>query len=108
MIVRLRCLPLTKVTEGMVLGAPLVIPEHGIISFTLPAGHALTESNLHQMSVRHAEYVCVQEEDGRTEEEREIVWTAREKRLQNIFRKADLRQPALAGLYDAVRRFRRS
>lgn len=105
---RLRYLPLPDIAAGMVLGAPLTLAEKGVISFSLPVGHVLTESNLQQMRVRQAEFVCVQEDDQRSDAERADAWAQAEARLQRIFRAADLRQPALAGLYDAVRAFRRT
>jgi hypothetical protein len=108
MAIRLRYLPLPEVSEGMVLGAPLVLVEHGVITFSLPAGHALTVSNLQQMNVRHAEYVCVQEEDLRSDGERETAWLHAEERLQRIFRAADMSQPAVARLYEAVLAYRRA
>lgn len=108
MLTRLRCLPFYSVEEGMVLGAALAVPEQGVTSFVLPAGHELTDSNLHQMALRQAEYVCVCEEDNRTDEVREMDWAMSEQRLQEIFRLADLSQPAVAGLYDAVLRLRKS
>ncbi len=104
---RLRYLPLPDIAAGMVLGAPLTLTEKGVISFSLPVGHVLTESNLQQMRVRRAEFVCVQEADQRSDVERADAWAQAEERLQRIFRAADLRQPALAGLYEAVRAFRR-
>lgn len=108
MVTRLRCLPFSSIDQGMVLGAPLTVPEQGVVSFVLPAGHELTESNLRQMAIRQAEYACVCEEDSRSDEIREMEWAASEKRLQEIFRLADLSQPALAGLYGAVLRLRKS
>lgn len=105
---RLRYLPLPDVVEGMVLGAPLTLAENGVISFHLPDGHVLTESNLQQMRVRHAEVVCIREPDSRSDEERANEWARAEERLQTIFRAADLAQPATAGLYEAVRAYRRT
>ena len=105
---RLRCLPFSGVEVGMVLGASLTVPEYGVVSFMLPAGHALTESNLHQMAIRHAEYVCVCQEDNRSDAEREIEWAASEQRLAEIFAMANLTQPLMSSLYDAVNRFRKS
>ncbi|MBS1131973.1 MAG: hypothetical protein H6R16_2975 [Proteobacteria bacterium] len=104
----LRYLPLPDVTEGMVLGAPLSIAEKGVISFSLPEGHSLTETNLQQMKIRHAEFVCVREEDTRSDDERANAWAQTEARLQRIFRAADLRQPVMANLYEAVRAYRRT
>lgn len=108
MSIRLRYLPLPEVTEGMVLGRQLVLCEHGVIRFSLPAGHALTEANLRQLAVHQAEFVCIGEEDGRSEEVRAREWAAHEARLARIFRAADLDDPALAGLYQAVLAYRRS
>lgn len=104
---RLRYLPLPEVTAGMVLGRQLVLTEHGVIRFSLPAGHALTEANLRQLAVHQAEFVCIQEEDTRTDEERESDWLAHEKRLACIFRSADMSDPAVSGLYKAVLAYRR-
>jgi len=105
---RLRYLPLPEIAAGMVLGAPLILAEKGVISFSLPVGHVLTDSNIQQMRVRQAEFVCVQEADLRSDAERADAWAQAEARLQRIFRAADLRQPAAAGLYSAVRAFRRT
>lgn len=105
---RLRYLPLPEATEGMVLGAPLVLAEHGVISFSLPVGHVLTESNIYQMQLRHAEFVCVEEEDTRSDEERAMAWEWAETRVQHIFRAADPNQPATALLYAAVLAFRKA
>lgn len=104
----LRYLPLPDVSAGMVLGAPLVIAEKGVISFNLPAGHVLTDSNIQQMRVRQAEFVCIQEIDTRDDAGRADARALAEARLQRIFRAADLRQPAMAGLYRAVRAYRRT
>lgn len=108
MNIRLRYLPLPEVKEGMALGRQLVLCEHGVIRFSLPAGHALTETNLRQLALHQAEFVCIREEDSRSEEEREQEWAAHEARLARIFRAADLDDPAVAGLYQAVLAYRRS
>lgn len=92
----------------MVLGAPLVLAEHGVISFSLPTGHVLTESNIYQMQIRRAEFVCVQAEDTRSDAERAMAWEWAETRLQHIFRVADLNEPAMARLYEAVLAFRKA
>lgn len=103
---RLRYLPLPDVTEGMVLGAPVVLAEKGVNNFNLPAGHVLTETNLHQMRVRQAECVCIALPDERSEEEREAEKAVAEMRLQQIFRAADLNNPLMARLYEAVLAYR--
>lgn len=104
---RLKHLPLPDVSEGMVLGAPLLLlADNGVISLTLPGGHVLNESTLRQLHVRHAEFVCIQVEDERTDEERAAEVAQAEARLRRIFRAADLSRPAVAGLYEALRAYR--
>lgn len=105
---RLRCLPLPEVAEGMVLGAPLVVVERGVVRFSLPAGHVLTENNLRQLVVRQAEVVCVKEDDNRSDQEREAEWSGLERRLGRIFSAAPMGEPAVAALYNAVLVYRRS
>jgi len=105
---RLRYLPITDATEGMILGAPVVLSEQGINSFKLPAGHALTETNIHQMALRHAEFICIEVPDERSPEEREAEWAVEEMRVNQIFRAADLNDPIMARLHAAVLNFRRS
>jgi len=107
MATHLQFLPLEEADEGMVLGAPLVLTEHGVMTYRLPAGHRLTESNLRQLAVHHGEFVCVEVEDLRNEAERQNQWLQHEKRLAHLFRRADLSNLALAALYQAVTRFRR-
>ncbi|RIX44046.1 MAG: hypothetical protein D3M94_15150 [Rhodocyclales bacterium GT-UBC] len=91
----------------MVLGAPLMLPEHGVSTFSLPLGHVLTDTNLHQMAVRHAEFVCIQQEDTRSDDERAAEIAESEDRVRHIFRTADLSEPLMARLYGAVLAYRR-
>jgi len=108
MTTHLRYLPLEEACEGMVLGSALTLVEHGIMTFRLPAGHVLTESNLRQLTVHHGEFVCIEAEDPRSEAEREQEWAKHDARLAQLFRHADLSEPATAGLYQAVQKYRRS
>jgi len=103
---RLRYLPLSDASEGMVLGAPLVLTEHGVTNFSLPAGHILTESNLLQAQRRHGEFVCIAEPDPRSEAEVAADHEAVAQRLATIFSSADLSQPAVRGLHDAILAYR--
>ncbi len=97
---------MAEVAEGMLLGKPLVVAKQGVIDFTLPAGHALTETNLRQMRLRQVEFVCVSETDLRTEDERSAELAAEAERLDEVFAHADLSAPALAGLHAAVLAYR--
>ncbi|WP_306603316.1 hypothetical protein [Azonexus sp.] len=103
---RLRYLPLSDIEEGMVLGAGLTISVNGVTNFTLPAGHALTESNIRQIALRHGEFVCIAEEDTRSDEAYAADLAITRCRLEQIFSRADLAQPSIAGLYAAVLAYR--
>jgi hypothetical protein len=103
---RLRYLPLSDVVEGMVLGDALKIAVNGVANFTLPEGHTLTESNIRQIALRHGEFVCIGEEDLRSEESYMADLSIIEHRLDQIFSRADRSQPAIAGLYAAVLAYR--
>lgn len=106
MATRIRYLPIEDVTSGMVLGAPLTITEQGVTTFTLPAGHLLTDSNMAQIAQRNAEWACVVEDDPRSDEERSGDTQAIQDRLDHLFAQSDRSQPAIAALYDAVLRYR--
>lgn len=103
---RLRYLPLSDVTEGMVLGSQLVLSEHGVSNFSLPAGHVLTESNLRQIALRHGDYACIAQPDARTDEEVAQDKQRVSERLDEIFQKADRSKAAVAGIYAAVLAYR--
>lgn len=103
---RIRYLSIEEVAAGMVLGAPLVVAEQGVTTFTLPAGHTLSESNLEQILQRNAEWVCVVEEDPRSEAERAADVQAIREGLDFLFSQADRSQPAIEALHAAVLRYR--
>lgn len=102
----LRYLPLPEVVEGMVLGAPLTITEHGVTNFALPVGHVLTDSNLRQIAQRHGEFACIAEDDPRSDEVCAAEYARLQDRLDSIFSRADRSKPAIAGLYAAVLAYR--
>jgi hypothetical protein len=106
MATRIRYLPIEDVASGMVLGAPLVVAEMGVTTFTLPAGHQLTDSNLAQLAQRNAEWACVEAEDERSDDERAADLQATREHLDGLFAPAERSQPAVAALYDAVLRYR--
>lgn len=106
MATRIRYLPIEDVTPGMVLGAPLVVAEMGVTTFTLPAGHQLTESNMAQIAQRNAEWACIEEVDERSDDERAACLQATQEHLDSLFAQADRSQPAIVALCDAVLRYR--
>jgi len=104
---RLRYLPISEVVAGMVLGAPLTIAEHGVTNFALPAGLTLSDTNIRQIDLRHGEFACIEEDDTRSDAERNAEWAAAAARLDRIFSTADRTRPAVAGLYEAVLAYRK-
>jgi len=99
-------LPFQDVQPGMVLGEAVTVAERQVVRFTLPAGHELTEANLHQLGAHHAEFVCVAVPDTRTDEQITADAAAAVASVKHIFHGADLSQPALARLFDRVLAYR--
>jgi hypothetical protein len=91
---------------GMMLGAPLTVVTDGVLRFSLPSGHVLTEDNLFQLAAHHAEVVYVLEPDPRSTPEAEADVAAATARVKTIFAGADLAHPATAALFAQVLRFR--
>lgn len=99
-------LPLFAVEPGMVLAKPVVVTESGRAVLSLSAGNALTESGIAQLRAHHAQYLCVSEEDERSNMVREQQIAVQAARLETIFRHADLERPEMRAFYDAVRAYR--
>ncbi|MDE2440290.1 MAG: hypothetical protein KGP14_04640 [Betaproteobacteria bacterium] len=106
MVTRIRYLPIEDVASGMVLGAPLAITELGVTTFTLPAGHQLTDSNMTQIAQRNAEWACIEEDDPRSDEQRAADQQATRAYLHSLFGQADGSRSAIVALCDAVLRYR--
>lgn len=88
------------------LGAPVSVANRGVLRFSLPAGHVLTEDNLQQLRVHRAEYIFVAEPDGRTDEQVAVDAALSARRVMEIFSGADLTDPTTAALFDQVLSFR--
>lgn len=104
---RCRYLPTQEVTEGMVLYAPLRIAKNGVLRFSLPKDHELTADNLRQLGIHQAEFVPIRIEDERSEEKQIREYALQEARLNQIFSAADMTQPAIAGLFNALLVYRK-
>lgn len=74
--------------------------------FSLPAGTELTEDLIRQMSVRGVHCLVVERPDPRDAAQLEQDRTRVESDIRRIFARADLSQPAVAGLYEAVLSYR--
>lgn len=103
---RLRYVPFDEAEAGMMLGEPVALTERNVLRFSLPAGHTLTESNLRQLAVLRAEFVCIAEPDVRSDEQIAGDAAAAAARVMEIFKWADLSQPAMAALFDRVLAYR--
>lgn len=103
---RPRYLPLLDAEAGMVLGAPVNVVHHHVLRFSLPAGHRLTEENLHQLTAHHAEFIYVAEPDNRTDEQVAEDAAKSAHRVMEIFGGADLSEPTMAALFDQVLTYR--
>lgn len=106
MRVRHRYMPIGAADVGMVLGAPVSVVERGILSLTLPVGHALTEENLQQLNARHAEFIFVDEPDTRTDEQVGEDAASAAGRVMHLFEGVDLTDPNMAALFDQVLLYR--
>ncbi len=100
-------IPVTEAKTGMVLGAPLNISgPNGIVRFSLPAGHTLTEDNLHQLVAHHGECLLVLELDVRSDEQVALDAALAAHRVMEIFQGASLEDPLMASLFDCVLTYR--
>ncbi len=106
--VRLRrhYLPFDEIAVGMVLGESITLADRHVLRFSLPAGHTLTETNLRQLAVHHAEFVCVALPDQRSEGQIAADVATATARVKDIFAGGDLAQSVLAALYERVLAFR--
>ncbi len=103
---RTHYLPLIEAADGMVLGAPVIVKNHGIVRFSLPAGHALTHDNLRQLKIHQAEFIFVATPDERSDEQIAVDTALAARRTMEIFSGADLTDPNLAALFDQVLGYR--
>lgn len=103
---RPRYLPAADAEAGMVLGAPIAISNQGVLRFSLPAGHTLTEDNLHQLIAHRAEFIFIVEPDRRSDEVIAEDAAKAAHRVMEIFSGADLNEPHLAKLFDQILQYR--
>lgn len=103
---RTHYIPLLEAEAGMVLGAPVSVSTHGILRFSLPAGHTLTDDNLHQLAAHKAEFIFVAEPDTRSDEHVAVDAALAARRTMEIFAGADLTDPTMAALFDQVLGYR--
>lgn len=99
-------IPIVEAKEGMVLGAPANAVSGGSMSFSLPAGHALTDENLDQLLAHHMEFLFVLKPDTRSDEQVAIDAAMAARRIIRIFDGADFSDANTATLFDQVLTYR--
>ena len=103
---RHRYLPIIEAQAEMLLAAPASAVTGGSVRFSLPAGHRLTEENLHQFVAHSVEFIFVDEADTRTDEEVANETAQVAGRVLQIFEGADLSDPNLAAFFDQILAYR--
>lgn len=106
MRIRQRYLPIEEAKEGMLLASEANAVRGGAHSFSLPAGHTLTEENLSQLRMHQVELLFVQVEDTRSAEQIAVDSAMAARRVIRIFDGADFSDPNMAALFEQVLRFR--
>ena len=103
---RPRYLPVSEAEAGMVLGIQVRTVGRGPLRFSLPAGHVLTDDNLHQLLAHRAEFIFIAEPDLRPDEQVSVDAALAAHRVMQIFSAADLTDPTMAALFDSVLGYR--
>ena len=103
---RRQYIPFTDIEPGMVLGETVQVVERGLLSMVLPPGHLLTADNLNQLHAHHAEYICIDQPDERSDEQIALDTEQAARRVQEIFRDCQLDDPTLLSLFDQVMAYR--
>ena len=103
---RHRYLPIVEAQAAMLLAAPASAVTGGSVGFSLPAGHRLTEENLHQLLAHSVEFIFVAEADTRSDEEVAQETARVAGRVLRIFEGADLSDANLAAFFDQILAYR--
>ena len=106
MRIRHLVIPMEQAQAGMVLGRPLEVVFRRVLGLTLPVGHTLTEENLHQLSVHHAEFICIDQADNRSDEQVAIDAAQAAHSVMALFEGADLSEPHMAAFFDQILAYR--
>jgi len=103
---RKRFLAIDDVMPGMVLGAPALAQDHGVMGLKFPSGLVLSQESVDQLRAHQAEWVQVEEPDPRSDEEVAQDVVRAETDLKRQFGHLDLEQPGLAGLFQQLVAYR--
>ena len=105
---RRQYIPVTEVEPGMVLGETVQVVERGLLSMVLPPGHPLTPDNVNQLNAHHAEFICIDQPDDRSDEQIALDTEQAAHRVQEIFKDCNMDDPTLLALFDKVMAYRNS
>ena len=106
MNIRTRFLPVNELQVGMLTARALIVVEHGLVSYSLPADHTLTQQNIGQLTLHDAICICVTHQDTRSQDEISAFVEGQSERMRIIFKPTDLAQPANRTLFDALSAYR--
>lgn len=106
MRVRHHYIPVAEISAGMVLGETVNVVERGVLSMVLQTGHVLTEDNLSQLQAHHAEFICIDQPDDRSDEQIALDTARDAHRVLEIFNGCDLTDPTNLALFDQVLGYR--
>ena len=105
---RRQYIPFTEIKPGMVLGETVQVIQRGLLSMVLPSGHSLTPDNVDQLHARHAEFVCIDQPDERSDAQIAFDTEQAVHRVQEVFKGCNLEDPTLLALFDQVMAYRTS
>lgn len=103
---RSQYLSVADVQAGMVLATPANAVSGGAVSFSLPAGHALTDENLRQLQRHEVEFIFISTPDLRTDDQVAIDAATAARRIIGVFEGADFSDANMATLFDQVLAYR--
>ncbi|MDD5296140.1 MAG: hypothetical protein PHU46_04435 [Rhodocyclaceae bacterium] len=103
---RTRYLPLHEAAPGMILAEPVQSVKNRLLVYSVAAGLVLTEESIAQFEVHGIQFIAVQEEDFRKDEEVAVEVALAARRAIQIFADADLTDPVMASFFDQILLYR--
>lgn len=91
---------------GMLLAAPADAVAAQAVVYSLPAGHVLTQDNIHQLQAHKVLFIVVSVPDPRTDGQVAQDLANAQARAESVFAGADWSSPYLAALFKQVLAFR--
>lgn len=105
---RRKYIPITEIEPGMLQGETVQVVQRGLLSMVLPPGHSLTPDNVHQLNANHAEFICIDQPDERSDDQIAQDTEQAAHRVQELFKDCNLDAPTLLALFNQVMAYRTS